>query len=84
MKSVRLSAHALSFTQRRGFSEADVVEAIRTSRWEPAEQGRFECRKDFPFGREWNGRAYATRQVRPIFVEEESEIVVVTVYTYYF
>ncbi len=27
---------------------------------------------------------YATRQVRPVFVEETVIIVVVTVYTYYF
>ena len=45
--------------------------------------GRLECRKDLPFGREWNGRLYSTKQVRPIFVEEEREIVVVTVYVYY-
>jgi ABC-type glucose/galactose transport system permease subunit len=31
-----------------------------------------------------NGEVYATKQVRPIFVEEAGEIVVVTVYTYYF
>ena len=38
---------------------------------------------DFPFGRKWNGKFYETKQVRPVFVEEEMEIVVVTVYTYY-
>jgi hypothetical protein len=27
---------------------------------------------------------YATKQVRPIFVDEPQEIVVVTVYVYYF
>jgi len=27
---------------------------------------------------------YATKRVRPIFVEETTEIVVVTAYTYYF
>jgi len=27
---------------------------------------------------------YVTKQVRPVFVEEAMEIVVVTVYTYYF
>jgi hypothetical protein len=39
---------------------------------------------NFPFGKEWNGKVYNTKQVRPIFVEEADEIVVVTVYTYYF
>lgn len=39
---------------------------------------------DFPLGSEWNGAFYETKQVRPIFVEEAVEIVVVTVYVYYF
>jgi len=43
-----------------------------------------ECRKNLPFQKEWNGILYETKQVRPIFVEEASEIVVVTVYVYYF
>jgi hypothetical protein len=69
---------------RRGVSDHEIVEAIRTSSWQPTELGRFECRKDFLFEREWNGKLYKTKQVRPIFVEEASEIVVVTVYSYYF
>jgi hypothetical protein len=35
------------------------------------------------FNRDWNGKIYATKEVRPIFVEETDEIVVVTVYTYF-
>lgn len=49
-----------------------------------AELGRLECRRDFPYGRDWNGKFYDTKQVCPIFVEEADEIVVVTVYSYYF
>lgn len=33
---------------------------------------------------EWNGTYYATKRVRPILVEEPDEIVIVTVYTYFF
>jgi hypothetical protein len=69
---------------RRGFTVAEVEEAIRTATWQPADLGRLECRKDFAYGKEWNGKVYTTKQVWPIFVEEASEIVVVTVYTYYF
>jgi hypothetical protein len=65
-------------------SEDEVIEAIRTSPWQPAELGRLECRQDFPYDREWNGEFYKTKQVRPIFVEEVDEIVVVTVYSHYF
>jgi hypothetical protein len=83
MKPIRLSAHALSYIAKRGFTVAEVEDTIRTGRWEPAELGRMECRKTFPFKREWNKKLYATKEVRPIFVEETDEIVVVTVYTYY-
>jgi hypothetical protein len=83
MKPIRLSSHALSYTWKRGFTEAEVKEAVRSSPWEPAELGRLECRMNFDFGQGWNGKVYATKQVRPIFVEAE-EILVVTVYTYYF
>ncbi len=69
---------------KRGFTIAEVEEAIRTSPWNPAELRRLDCRKDFPYGKKWNGIVYATKQVRPVFVEEAVEIVVVTVYTYYF
>ena len=83
-KPIRLSGHAHSQLARRGVSEEEIIEAIRTSPWETAELGRLECRKDFPYGREWNGKFYEMKQVRPIFVEEADEIVVVTVYSYYF
>ena len=62
---------------------SEVEEAIRSCPWKSAELGRLECTKNFPFNQEWNKKTYATKQVRPIFVEEADEIVVVTVYTYY-
>jgi len=83
-KPVRLSGHARVQLTRRGVSEDEVIEVIRTSSWQPAELGRLERRKNFLYGREWNGKFYETKQVRPIFVEEAEEIVVVTVYSYYF
>ena len=84
MKPIRLSDHASRYAAKRGFSVAEVEEAIRTGHWQPAELGRLECEKDFPYAQAWNGKTYATKRVRPVFVEEPAEIVVVTVYTYYF
>ncbi len=82
MKPVRLSKHAQDYTTSRGFTAAEVEEAIRTSPWGAAELWRLDCRKDFRYGQDWNGRAYATKQVRPVFVEKAEEVVVITVYTY--
>lgn len=84
MKSIRISGHARDNMFHRGASESEVIETIRSAIWTPAELGRFECRADFDFGKEWNGKFYTTKQVRPIFVKEDAEIVVVTVYVYYF
>jgi hypothetical protein len=83
-KPVRLSFHARSYIGRRGFTVAEVEQAIQSAPWTPAERNRLQCRMDFPFERHWNGQWYATKQVRPVFVDEPNEIVVVTVYTYYF
>ncbi|MBM3323144.1 DUF4258 domain-containing protein [candidate division WOR-3 bacterium] len=83
MKPIRFSRHARENMGFRGASDAEVTEAIQTSPWQPAERGRQECLKEFPFGREWNGRGYSRKQVRPVFVEEPDSIVVVTVYVYY-
>lgn len=84
IKPIRLSAHAQRQLRSRGTTVAEVVEAIRTQPWQPAELGKLECRKDFVYNATWNRRQYATKQVRPIFVDEPDEIVVVTVYVYYF
>ena len=85
MKPIRLSAHALSYTQKRGFTSKEVIDTIQTAPQKPAElPGRLQCYKDFYFSQIWNGKFYTIKQVRPIFVEEATEIVVVTVYTYYF
>lgn len=84
MKPIRLSEHAKSYIDRRGFTVDEVEQAIRGSVWEPAVMGRQECRKDFTYGREWNGKYYETKRVRPVFVEETDEILVVPIYTYFF
>ena len=83
MKPIRLSSHARQQLLFRGGFAWEVEEAIRASPWEPAELGRLECRRTFPFQQEWNGVVYETKQIRPIFVDEPEEIVVVTVYVYY-
>jgi hypothetical protein len=83
-KPLRLSQHAKEQTERRGCSEGEIRETIQTSQWEKVELGRLQCKKDFTFNKIWNDKEYKTKQVKPIFTEEKNEIVVVTVYVYYF
>lgn len=86
MKPIRLSAHAQGYTEKRGFTVTEVAKAIQTAPWARVERGtnRFECSMEFVFDQEWNRKHYANKRVRPIFVEEEIEILVITVYTYYY
>lgn len=83
-KPIRLSNHARGYLLRRGFTETEVHEAIRTCPWQPAQRERQKVTQDFPYHAFWNGSFYSTKRVRPIFVEDPEEIVVVTVYTYFF
>ena len=84
MKPIKLSEHAKEQLFFRGTTEEEVIETIQASEWQPAELGRLESRKNFPFENEWNKKYYKIKQVRPIFIEEEKEIVIITVYTYFF
>ena len=50
----------------------------------PTEKGRRAFRKNLHFGSKWKDKQYEVKQVMPIVVEEAEEIVVVTVYVFYF
>jgi hypothetical protein len=84
MKPIRLSQHAKEQLSYRGTTEEEIFETTQTCKWEPAELERLQCKKDFLYNKTWNNKLYKTKQVKPIFVEEDKEIIVVTVYVYYF
>ena len=84
MKRVRFSKHAEEQALERGGTRAEVEEAIRKGSREPATRGREMCRYNFVFDRNWQGKRYSVKQVAPVIKEEANEIVVITVYTFYF
>lgn len=84
MKLIRLTKHARLQCSERGASEAEVLSAIRLGIQEPAKSGRVMCRYNIPFNALWQGNRYSVKQVAPVIVEEPEEIVVITVYTFYF
>ncbi|MDQ3397983.1 MAG: DUF4258 domain-containing protein [Deinococcota bacterium] len=83
-KPVRLTKHAREQCIERGASEAEVVEAVTQGAREVAKQGRDMYRLNLAFGKSWGGKTYAIKQVAPVVKEEAEEIVVITVYTFYF
>jgi len=84
MKPIRLTAHAHEQAIERGTSVAEVREAVVKGSREPAKRGRELCRYNFSYGQTWQGKRYPIKQVAPVIKEEANEIVVITVYTFYF
>jgi uncharacterized protein DUF4258 len=84
MKPIRFTSHAIEQCAERGATQSEVREAIERGLREPARRGRFICRHNFEYRAKWQGKYYAIKQVAPVVVEAENEIVVVTVYTFYF
>jgi hypothetical protein len=84
MKPIQFDGHTLSRMALRGANADEVMAAIRESKWEGARKKRLQCKKSFHYGKEWNGKTYNTKQVKVIFEELETEIIVDTVYVFYF
>lgn len=84
MRPIVFSDHALHQARERGATEDEVCEAVREGEPVPAQGARSGYRLNFPFGRSWGGREYATKQVMPIVAEETDRIIVVTVFVFYF
>jgi Domain of unknown function (DUF4258) len=81
-KPIHFSDHVLEQMLRRGVSIDDIAGAIRTEPWRRGRTGWFECRKNVPCRRWWDGVLCDTRQVRVLFAEERDRLVVVTAYGY--
>jgi hypothetical protein len=84
MKPIKLTRHAQGQCSERGANEDEVTGAITQGTREPVKLGMTLCRFNFPFNSLWQGRHYAIKQVAPVIKEEPDEIVVITVYTFYF
>ena len=83
MKPISFTTHARLQMANRKATELEVRQAILEAPWSSAEKNRLTCAMAFPFEAEHYDRYYRSKNVVPIFVEEEEEIVVITVYTFF-
>jgi hypothetical protein len=84
MKPIRLTSHARLQCLERGATESEVIDAVQNGQCEPAKAGRLLCRYNLEFNELWQGKFYTVKQVVPIIADEPDEIVVITVFTFYF
>jgi len=84
MKPIRLTKHAEEQCLERGASKEEIVESIEKGIRKPAKKNREIVTYNFPFNNYWQGKFYSIKQVAPVIKEEYNEIVVITVYVFYF
>ncbi|MFZ5908526.1 MAG: DUF4258 domain-containing protein [Chloroflexota bacterium] len=85
MKQIRFSRHASQRMLIRGATESEVKETIHTSKWSPALENKQQARRTYKFEQPSpiSQQVYKSKTVHAIFVEENDEIIVVTVMVYY-
>ncbi len=83
-KEIVFTKHSIESMRKRGVSEEQVKMAVSKAPWQPAKWDRFECALEFQYNKEWNGKFYRTKQVVPVFAEEKTKIIIITVYAFYF
>ena len=81
---ITFSHHSLEQLSDRGTTQEEVVETVQNGEQVPAKKGRLAFKKNFPFENVWRGRYYPIKQVMPIAVRERDEVIIVTVYVFFF
>jgi len=81
---IAIHPHARERVLERGTSHDEVIATVMHGERIPAKYGRVAFRRNFPFGGCWRDRAYETKQVEVVVVEEEDRILVITVIVRFF
>jgi hypothetical protein len=70
--------------EQRGATQEEVMTTITTGESFPAKYGRSGFRRNFPFGKEWRGKVYTTKQVEVYAVKEGPDWIAITCIARYF
>jgi len=81
---VRFTQHALDSARKRGTNQTEAQSVIRNAPWRAAKHGRMEAEMEFPYAGRWNDRHYQSKKVNPVFIIENQEIIIITVYCFYY
>lgn len=82
--TITIHPHAQQRMAERGATEKEVRATIEMGERFPAKFGRTGFRRNFPFGRQWRGKVYETKQIEAYAVSDNDGWVVITIVTKYF
>ncbi len=80
---IQIDPHALSRMPQRGVTEVEVMAVLERGQAVDAQGSRRARELVFTHAKEWAGHFSDEKKVKVVYVEEENEIVVVTVLAYY-
>ena len=80
---IRLVAHAKERANERGASEAEISAVLLRGQDIKVKRGRKGKELVFDYNEEWLGKRYSQKKIRVIYVEENNEVVIITVKVYY-
>jgi hypothetical protein len=75
---IKLTLHAMEKAIERGATENEIVYVILEGADIPAKKGRKAKEMVFSYNKEWYGKFYHQKKVEVIYVEENEEIIVIT------
>jgi hypothetical protein len=80
---IKFVEHAKERMKERGTSEEEVKTVLLLGTEISAKKGRKAKEMVFEYEKEWLGRIYPQKKVVVIYIEEDDEIVVITVKVFY-
>lgn len=81
--NIKIDPHTISRMPKRGVSEEEIFETLKTGAPFEAKNGRKGRAKVFTYKQNYEGKYYEEKKVEVIFVEEDQLITTVTVFCYY-
>jgi hypothetical protein len=82
--NLRIHPHARLRMVERGITEEEIIQTIDTGERFAAKYGRQGFRREFIFGKAWQGKSYAMKQIEVYAVVENEEHVVITALAKYY
>jgi hypothetical protein len=82
--AIRIHPHARERMWERGASEDEVLRTIEAGERFLAKFNRIGFRRNFTFEGLWKGKQYKTKQVEVYTVEENEDLIAITILVKYF
>lgn len=80
---IRISPHTLERAEERGADETEIKDVLSTGFSVPAKYGRMGKGKIYEFGRTRHGKHYDQKRLEVLYIREDDDLVVITVYVFY-